>query len=36
LAEALPDGRFEQVTGTHMSSVTKDEFGEAFASFLTR
>jgi pimeloyl-ACP methyl ester carboxylesterase len=36
LAEALPDARFEQVPGTHMSSVTKDEFGEAFASFLTR
>jgi pimeloyl-ACP methyl ester carboxylesterase len=34
LAEALPNARFEEVPGTHMSSVTKEEFGEAFASFL--
>jgi hypothetical protein len=25
---------FEEVPGTHMSSVTKPEFGEAIASFL--
>lgn len=34
LAEALPDGRLELVPGTHMSSVTKPEFGEAIARFL--
>ena len=34
LAEALPNAVFEEVPGTHMSSVTKPEFGEAIASFL--
>ncbi|HZU50736.1 MAG TPA: alpha/beta fold hydrolase [Sphingomicrobium sp.] len=34
LASALPDAKFEEVPGTHMSSVTKPEFGEAIASFL--
>lgn len=34
LAEALPDARFEQVPGTHMSSVTEPELGEAIARFL--
>ena len=34
LAEALPDGRFEQVPGTHMSSVTEPALGEAIARFL--
>ncbi len=34
LAEALPDATFVEVPGTHMSSVTKPEFGEAIASFL--
>jgi pimeloyl-ACP methyl ester carboxylesterase len=34
LAAALPDARFEEVPGTHMSSVTKSEFGEAIARFL--
>lgn len=35
LVEALPDARFEQVPGTHMSSVTEPELGEAIARFLT-
>jgi pimeloyl-ACP methyl ester carboxylesterase len=35
LAAALPDGRLEWVPGTHMSSVTKPQFGEAIANFLT-
>ncbi len=35
LAEALPDGRYAEVPGTHMNSVTKPEFGEAIASFLS-
>ncbi|MFC7537485.1 alpha/beta fold hydrolase [Sphingomonas sp. GCM10030256] len=34
LAAALPNARFEQVPGTHMSSVTKPELGEAIARFL--
>jgi len=34
LAEALPDAMFREVPGTHMSSVTKSEFGEAIAQFL--
>jgi pimeloyl-ACP methyl ester carboxylesterase len=34
LAAALPDARFEEVPGTHMSSVTKSEFGEEIARFL--
>lgn len=34
LAAALPDGRFREVPGTHMSSVTRPEFGEAIAAFL--
>jgi pimeloyl-ACP methyl ester carboxylesterase len=34
LAEALPDGRFEQVPGTHMSSVTEPALGEAIVRFL--
>jgi pimeloyl-ACP methyl ester carboxylesterase len=34
LADALPDGVFREVPGTHMSSVTKPEFGAAIASFL--
>ncbi len=36
LAEALPDARFEEVPGTHMSSVTKPELGEAIARFLAQ
>jgi pimeloyl-ACP methyl ester carboxylesterase len=34
LAEALPNAVFVEVPGTHMSSVTKPEFGEAIANFL--
>ena len=35
LANVLPNALFEEVPGTHMSSVTKPEFGEAIADFLT-
>jgi hypothetical protein len=31
----LPDARFEQVPGTHMSSVTEPALGEAIARFLS-
>jgi pimeloyl-ACP methyl ester carboxylesterase len=34
LAAALPNAVFREVPGTHMSSVTKSEFGEAIAGFL--
>jgi len=34
LAEALPNAIFEEIPGTHMSSVTKPELGEAIARFL--
>ena len=34
LAEALPNATFKEVPGTHMSSVTKPEFGEAIAAFV--
>jgi pimeloyl-ACP methyl ester carboxylesterase len=34
LAAAMPNAVFEEVPGTHMSSVTKPEFGEAIARFL--
>ena len=34
LAEILPNAEFREVPGTHMSSVTKPQFGEAIASFL--
>jgi pimeloyl-ACP methyl ester carboxylesterase len=34
LANVLPHAIFEEVPGTHMSSVTKAEFGEAIAGFL--
>jgi pimeloyl-ACP methyl ester carboxylesterase len=34
LAQALPDARFEQVPGTHMSSVTEPALGQAIARFL--
>jgi pimeloyl-ACP methyl ester carboxylesterase len=36
LAEALPDGRYAEVPGTHMSSVTKPEFGAAIVGFLSK
>ena len=35
LANVLPNAVFREVPGTHMSSVTKPEFGEAIAAFLT-
>jgi pimeloyl-ACP methyl ester carboxylesterase len=34
LVEAVPNATLAEVPGTHMSSVTKPEFGEAIASFL--
>ena len=34
LAAALPNAVFVEVPGTHMSSVTKPQFGEAIAAFL--
>ena len=34
LAAALPNATFREVPGTHMSSVTKPELGEAIARFL--
>ncbi len=34
LADALPAGRYREVPGTHMSSVTERAFGEAIAKFL--
>lgn len=34
LAAALPDASFCEVPGTHMSSVTRPEFGQAIAEFL--
>ena len=36
LAAALPDARFAEVPGTHMSSVTRPEFGAAIADFVAR
>jgi pimeloyl-ACP methyl ester carboxylesterase len=35
LAEALRDARFEEVPGTHMSSVTEPDLGKAIVRFLT-
>jgi pimeloyl-ACP methyl ester carboxylesterase len=34
LVEALPNARYETVPGSHMSSVTEPELGEAIARFL--
>ncbi|HEU5483172.1 MAG TPA: alpha/beta hydrolase [Sphingomicrobium sp.] len=34
LAAALPNATYREVPGTHMSSVTKPEFGQAIATFL--
>jgi pimeloyl-ACP methyl ester carboxylesterase len=34
LANVLPNATFAEIPGTHMSSVTKPEFGEAIADFL--
>ena len=36
LAEALPRAVFREVPGTHLSSVTKPEFGAAIADFLAQ
>jgi pimeloyl-ACP methyl ester carboxylesterase len=36
LANILPNAVFEEVPGTHMSSVTRPELGEAIAAFLKR
>lgn len=35
LAAALPDARYVEIPGTHMSSVTQHELGEAIVDFLT-
>ena len=35
LAEALPDARFAEISGTHMSSVTDPALGRVMADFLT-
>jgi pimeloyl-ACP methyl ester carboxylesterase len=35
LADALPHGRYAEVPGNHMSSVTKAEFGAEIARFLS-
>lgn len=35
LAEALPDARYVEVPGTHMSSVTQRQLGEAIVEFLS-
>jgi pimeloyl-ACP methyl ester carboxylesterase len=34
LAAALPNARYEEIPGTHMSSVTKPELGEKIAAFV--
>jgi pimeloyl-ACP methyl ester carboxylesterase len=34
LADVLPNALFDEVPGTHMSSVTRPEFGQAIADFL--
>ena len=34
LAELLPDARYVEVPGNHMSAVTKPELGRAIADFL--
>jgi pimeloyl-ACP methyl ester carboxylesterase len=35
LAEVLPDARYEEVPGTHTTSVTQRALGEAMVRFLT-
>jgi pimeloyl-ACP methyl ester carboxylesterase len=35
LAEALPDGRYVEIPGTHMSSVTQRQLGEGIVAFLS-
>ena len=34
LAQALPDGQYREIPGTHMSCVTKPELGETIRDFL--
>ena len=34
LADRLPDARYVEVPGNHMSAVTKPELGKAIAAFL--
>ena len=34
LADALPQGQFEEIPGTHMSSVTEPELSEGIVRFL--
>jgi pimeloyl-ACP methyl ester carboxylesterase len=34
VAELLPDGRFVEIPGNHMSAVTRPELGDAIAAFL--
>jgi pimeloyl-ACP methyl ester carboxylesterase len=34
LADLLPDGRYAEIPGNHMSAVTKPELGHAIADFL--
>ena len=36
LAAVLPNAEFREIPGTHMSSITKPEFGETIAEFLSR
>jgi len=36
LAAMLPNATFQEIPGTHMSSVTKPELGEAIAKFLSQ
>jgi pimeloyl-ACP methyl ester carboxylesterase len=36
LADRLPDGRFVEVPGNHMSAVTRPELGRVIADFLER
>ena len=36
LATALPNGRFVELPGNHMSAVTKPDLGVAIADFLDR
>lgn len=35
LAEMLPDGRFVEIPGNHMSAVTRPELGDAIVAFVT-
>jgi pimeloyl-ACP methyl ester carboxylesterase len=35
IADLVPDGRFVEIPGNHMSAVTRKELGQAIADFLT-